>query len=438
MKPLCVVSCPIDTHSGYGARSRDFVKALIEAKGNEWDIKILSQMWGGTPWGYLKNDPQFAGFRSLIIPNLTKQPDIWIQITIPNEFQPVGKFNIGVTAGIETTVCDAPWIEGLNRMDLNLVSSNHSKQVFKDIVFTKVNKQTNQPEGEIKLEKPVEVLLEGLNLDVFYKTQEKTKILNDIQESFCFLFTGGWLHGDVGHDRKNIYNLIETFYKTFKGRGSKPALLLKTQVGSAGILDKEEIYRRIHLIRDKFDYKEDLPNIYVLHGDFTNEELNLINNHPRVKAFISLTKGEGFGRPLLEQAITGKPVIAPNWSGHVDFIKPEYNVLLGGELEDVHKSVVNQWLLKEGKWFSADLKIASMAMKDMYKNYKKYIVNSRKQTQFLKENFSYDVMKNNLSSYLDKINITVNVPLQLPKLKIKGKNDTPSLPKLSLPKLQKV
>jgi len=38
----CVVSCPADTYSGYGARSRDFLKALIEAK-PEWDVKILSQ-----------------------------------------------------------------------------------------------------------------------------------------------------------------------------------------------------------------------------------------------------------------------------------------------------------------------------------------------------------------------------------------------------------
>ena len=126
MKPLCVVSCPIDTFSGYGARSRDFVDALIKTKGEEWDIKIMPQRWGDTPWNYLsQEDP----LRQRFIPGVQQQPDIWMQITVPNEFQPVGRFNIGISAGIESTIFPSEWIEGLNRMNLNLVSSNHSKNV---------------------------------------------------------------------------------------------------------------------------------------------------------------------------------------------------------------------------------------------------------------------------------------------------------------------
>ena len=114
MKPVCVVSCPIDTFSGYGHRSRDFVRSLIDAKSNEWDIKIMPQVWGNTPWGFLEqNDP----LRSLFDNNLTQQPDVWIQITVPNEFQRIGKFNIGVSAGIESTVPPPDFIEGCNRMD---------------------------------------------------------------------------------------------------------------------------------------------------------------------------------------------------------------------------------------------------------------------------------------------------------------------------------
>jgi hypothetical protein len=135
MKPLFVISCPIDTFSGYGARSRDIVKALL--KTNKYDIKIVSQRWGITPFGFLKADnPEHKQIMDCILtqqPN--KQPDIWMQITVPNEFQPVGKFNIGVTAGIETDLCAAQWIEGLNRMNLNLVSSEHAKKVFQQSTF---------------------------------------------------------------------------------------------------------------------------------------------------------------------------------------------------------------------------------------------------------------------------------------------------------------
>ena len=434
MKPVCIVSCPIDTFSGYGHRSRDFVRSLIEAKESDWDIKIAPQQWGNTPWGFLdENDP----LKSHYIQGQTQRPDIWIQITIPNEFQPMGKYNIGVTAGIESTCPPPDFIEGMNRMDLNLVSSTFTKDTFKEIQITQ-NDNKGNPIKEFKLQKPIEVLFEGLDTGVYFKKPNKSGLLNNIDESFCFLFTGHWLPGNFGEDRKDVATLIKTFLETFNRRGSKPALLLKTNKVDYSLLDKEEILKDIRRIRNQFDYKENLPNIYILHGEFTNEELNQINNDPKVKAFVSFTKGEGFGRPLLEQAITGKPVITTNWSGHTDFIKPEYNVLLGGELKNIHKSAANKWLLKEAKWFNVNTETASAAMKGIFKNYKKYIEKSRKQTKWLKENFSQDKMTEILKGYMDNINVTVNVPLQLPKLKKLNKDTKPELPKLKLPKLQKI
>ena len=433
MKPTCVVSCPIDTFSGYGHRSRDFVRSLIEAKGDEWDVKIAPQKWGNTPWGFLeKDDPLKMRF----INGEMQKPDIWIQITIPSEFQKIGSFNIGITAGIESTVPPPSFIQGMNNMDLNLVSSQFTKDTFQQVRFNQNDKQGN-PVGEIKLEKPIEVLFEGLDEGVYFKEPGKSGLLDNIDESFCFLFTGHWLPGSFGEDRKNVATMVKTFLETFKGRGVKPALLLKTNKVDYSLLDKEDILKDIRRIRDQFD-KVDLPNIYILHGEFTNEELNKINNDTKIKAFVSFTKGEGFGRPLLEQAITGKPVITTNWSGHIDFIRPEYNVLLGGELKPIHESAANDWLLKEANWFNVNTEIASKAMKDVYKKYKKYIENSRKQTKFLKENFSQDKMTEALKGYMDQIKITKTMPLQLPKLKKIGGDSKPELPKLKLPKLQKV
>jgi glycosyltransferase involved in cell wall biosynthesis len=433
MKPICIVSCPIDTFSGYGHRSRDFVRALIDAKGDEWDIKIAPQKWGETPWGFLeKEDPLLKRYVS----GNVQQPEIWIQITIPNEFQPMGKFNIGVTAGIESTCPPHDWVEGMNRMDLNLVSSEFSKELFSTTKIVE-NDKNNNPIREIKLEKPIDVTFEGLDTGVYFKEPGKSGLLDNVEESFCFLFTGHWLQGNFGEDRKNVATLIETFLSTFNKRGPKPALLLKTNKIDYSIFDKEEILNNIRKIRDKFENKQNLPNIYILHGEFTNEELNRINNDPKVKAFVSFTKGEGFGRPLLEQAITGKPVITTNWSGHIDFIKKEYNILVGGELKNIHKSAANQWLLEQGQWFNINTEVASKAMKDVYKNYKKYIEHSRKQTKFLKENFSYKAMVNTIKSQMDKVKVTVNVPLNLPKLK-KSTDSSKELPKLKLPKLKKL
>ena len=445
MKPTCVVSCPIDTFSGYGARSRDFVKALIKVKGEEWDIKILPQRWGECPWNYLAdNDPLKQRYIGGVDNN--NRPDIWMQITVPNEFQPIGsQYNIGVSAGIESNIYPGAWIEGSNRMNLNLLSSKHSKDVLDNTQLEKRDKRNNQPAGTVKFNGISEVLFEGVDLNNYYKKPEKSSILDGIKEDFCFLYTGHWLPGKFGEDRKNTGLMLKTFLETFNTPSKKkPALIMKTNQIDYSNLDREDILQKIEAITKMV--KGNLPNIYLLHGEMTEEELNQVNNDPKVKAFLNFTKGEGFGRPLLEQAITGKPVICSGWSGHIDFIKPEYNILIGGELKNVHGSVANDMLLKDSQWFNINTDVASRAMKDVFKNYKKYWENSRKQTQYLKNNYSFDNMCDLLKEYLDKYVGEIkaapkNVPLQIPSLpklqpiKEQKPQELPKL-KLDLPKLK--
>jgi glycosyltransferase involved in cell wall biosynthesis len=416
MKPLCVVSCPIDTFSGYGARSRDFVKALIQLKDSEWDIKIMPQRWGECPWNFLsQDDPLRQRFIGGIEPN--KRPDVWMQITVPNEFQPVGHFNIGISAGIETTIYPGEFIEGNNRMNLNLVSSEHSKQVALATNFEKRDNNTQQVIGQIKVEKPTEVLFEGLDLEKYNKNPQNSGLLKDIPEDFCFLYTGHWLPGDFGEDRKNTGLMIKTFLESFNTPAKqKPALILKTNHINYSLLDREEILKKINDIKNQISGT--LPNIYLIHGEMTDDEMNQLNNDPKIKAFVSFTKGEGYGRPLAEAAITGKPTIVSNWSGHKDFIHPDYNVLIGGELKPVHPSSANQFLLKESHWFNINTDIASRAMKDVFKDYKKYWEKSRKQTQYLKDNWSFDKMVEKLNTLLPKVEAAPQIqPLNLPKLK---------------------
>ena len=114
-KPLAIVSAPIDTYSGYAARARDFIKALIKC--DKYDVKILGQRWGNTRFGYLQ-DHNEVDLAQRMIPKMKTKPKLWIQITVPNEFQPVGEYNIGVTAGIETNLSHPTWVQGCNNMDL--------------------------------------------------------------------------------------------------------------------------------------------------------------------------------------------------------------------------------------------------------------------------------------------------------------------------------
>jgi glycosyltransferase involved in cell wall biosynthesis len=429
MKQYCVISCPIDTYSGYGARARDFVKALYESKKEEYDIEIISQRWGVTPWGYIKDHEQEWGFLESMImkQQMTKQPDVWIQITVPNEFQAVGKFNIGVTAGIETTLCHATWIDGVNRMNLTLTSSEHAKNVFKQSTFEEKNGQ-GQVVRQIKLEKPVEVLFEGVDLNKYFYVAdddldgtELVQALDEIKEDFCYLFVGHWLQGDLGEDRKNVALTIKTFLETFKDKKSKPALILKTSGAGSCIMDRDEMLKKIDAIRNTVSGS--LPNIYLLHGEMDDKDINNLYNHGKVKAMISLTKGEGFGRPLLEFTLSKKPLIVTAWSGHIDYLYMENTCMVGGTLKGVHPSAqVKDMILPESAWFSPDTKQAEFYLKDIFEKYSKYEERAKKQAHQSKTKFSFDEMKKALEAVFNKI--PKSVGLTLPKLKkIEVKND---------------
>jgi glycosyltransferase involved in cell wall biosynthesis len=390
-KPSFVISCPIDTYSGYGARARDIVKAIINT--GRYDVKILPQRWGDTPGNFLQDNKEWDFLIPFITPQLTAQPDIWMQITIPSEFSPQGKYNIGCTAGIESTGCDPSWIDGLNRMDVNWVSSNHSKKVFSEINFEKRDKTTNQPLGVTKLEKPIEVVFEGIDLDIYkhVPNEDITLNLDAIKESFCYLFVGHWMQGALGHDRKNVGLTIKYFFDAFKNQKSAPALILKVSTGRNSYMSREAILDRINII--KSTYKNDtLPNVYILNGGLSDIEMNELYNHPKVKAMVSFTKGEGYGRPLAEFGLSKKPIIASGWSGHLDFLNPQNTVLLPGYLENVDSSAANQWLRKDTQWFQISEKFAVSIYKDVYKNYKKFAEMGKKQGFYVKTNFSYEKM----------------------------------------------
>ncbi len=424
IKKFCVVSCPIATRSGYGARSRDFVRALIAAR-PEWDIQLLSQRWGNTPMDALKEGKDNDLLSRVITSKQDKKPNVWIQITVPNEFQPVGDYNIGVTAGVESTIMPPECLQGMNRMDKVLISSEFGKDVAVKSIYDKKEEKTDKLISKLQMEKPIEVLFEGIDLNIYDNKAPSEpridKVFKDIKEPFCFLFVGHWLKGDFQQDRKNVGGMIRVFLEAFKNKKNPPALVLKTNRGSGSLTDRVYTKKIIEQIKESLDTKR-LPNIYLLNSDLTDKEVNALYNHPKVKAHLSFTRGEGFGRPLLEATISGKPMVVSAWSGHMDFLNPEMVNLIGGSLQKIHPSAADdKFLLKEADWFQIDYSIAGGVMQDMFKNYKKYLEKSRKHRQHTKDKFTWEHMKDLLSDYLkeaDEANVSPQkVELQLPKLK---------------------
>lgn len=405
-----VLSAPVKTLSGYGARSRDFASSLIELG---LDVSIIPTRWGDTPdTGLdLENPKHKLIHERLIGPNLQVKPDVWIQCTIPNEFTPIGNINIGLTAGIETTICKPEWIDGCNRMDLVLVSSEHSKRVFVSTQFEEVDEHQRVLEV-LKLNTPIEVLFEGFDTSIYKRRSCTDPTINSfmkgITEQQAFLFVGHWLQGDLGGDRKDIGMLIHTFYNTFKKKEpqNRPALILKTSHANFSNLELLSIQNKIQTIGKMIQeqgFTGTLPSVYLLHGELSDDEMNSLYNHDKVMAMVSFTKGEGYGRPLGEFTLTGKPVIAPNWSGQIDFLNPEFSWLLPGQITQVHPTAVNDWIMGEGGWFTINYTYASQIMESCFKMYDKFLDKSKKHINITKNNFSMSAMTKKIGEIFDKL-----------------------------------
>ena len=449
MKKFMLICAPVSSRSGYGAHARDLVWSFLQH--DKYEIKILDVRWGDCPRNALKEDsPHDKKILDCILPQpqVDRQPDIYVDIRIPNEFETYGKFNIGITAGVETDAVSGKWIECCNKMDLVIVPSEHSKEGFVKSVYDAVQQApdgSQQKVGELKLEKPMEVLFEGADEEI-YKPLDKDEldiniydlVENIVPEKFAFLFVGQWTAGGYGEDRKDIGTLIKLFYESFANQKKQPALILKTNGATFSILSKEETLQKINSVKQMFPEDVKLPNVYLLHGDFTDDEMNSLYNHPKIKSMVSLTHGEGFGRPLLEATMTGLPVMTTAWSGQLDFLSQDKSMLIGGELQQVPKSM--HWkdiIIPESKWFVVDENSTRGAMKYIIDN--RYEVKNKAKSLMYenREKFTLNKMVEKLDEIIEKYTLSLpsQVQLKLPKLK---KVDSSEPLKIKLPKLKKV
>jgi hypothetical protein len=431
-KPVCILQSPIWTRSGYGDWALTVAKSLLRY--NKFDLMIAPTQWGACSKKNLASEMNDSEGRELLNrimrAPLTKQPELFIQMTIPNEFSTPAKFNIGMTAGIETTVPRAEWIEGLNRMNLNIVTSVHARDVF---AFANYNKKLpNGASEELKVKSPMEVLFWGADTNIYKKTDEKIASLEDslkdIPESFCFLFVGQWTSGNMRADRKGIGYLIKTFLETFANVSNPPALILKTSGAQISVMDKYECIGKINdvtnMVKSSLPNAK-LPNVYLLHGELEDCEMNALYNHAKVKVHVSFTHGEGFGHPLLLSTMSGKPLLASKWSGHLDFLNPKFTKYFEGTLAPIPDEAVNDWFVKDARWFDVDQNAAGQKMKYYFTNYEGKIKEDAEELR--KENaekFSLPSMDKVFHAMLDKY---------VPQFPSEETIKLPTLKKLNLP-----
>jgi len=427
-KPVLVFQGPSFTRSGYGDHSRDLLRAL--RKLDKYDIKIVPLRWGNTPQNQANPETEFGRWMlERVITSLPQKPDVFVQVSVANEFQPRGHYNIGVTAGVETTIIPKDFVDGANRMDLIIVPSKFTRDVMVSTVYQEKNKQTDQVIGEHKIVKPVEVLFEGVNEEIFGKSESVMSELDKLETQFNFLIVGHWLKGDLGQDRKDIGMSIKTIATVFQylPKDKRPGIVIKTSQAGFSLTDREIIRERINAVLSPLGDKV-IP-VHLVHGDLSEGEMSALYHHPKIKAMVSFTKGEGYGRPLAEFALTGKPIIVSKWSGLVDFLPEENTVYLDGTLNHVHPSSADQFLMKEAKWFGVNYSDAANKLFDVFNNYSQHLKRSAGLRGNILNKFTMEGMIKRMGEIIESYvkEQPKMMPLNLPKLN-----------KIELPKLNKI
>jgi len=326
---------PALTQSGYGVHSRQVAKWLLSR--SDIDVKFLLTPWGDTPW-ILDRDKD-GGLVSKIMERTVSpeyKADVSIQLQLPNEWDPnLCKINIGITAAVETDVANPAWVSSCNKMSCVVVPSLHALSSLKNTA---------------ELQTPSYVIPESFPEEIL--TSKKEIDLSTVDTTFNFLLFGQMTGNNPFNDRKNLLFTIKWICETFS-KDEDVGIVIKTNAGRNTLIDRNIVLRNLEGLLKEVR-KTKFPKFYLLHGDMNDEDVSAIYKHPKIKALVSLTRGEGYGLPLLEAAAAGLPVIATGWSGHMDFMNHVKFINIDYELKQIHSSRVDEKIfVKNAKWAEA-------------------------------------------------------------------------------------
>lgn len=387
-----IISGPLLSRSGYGEMARFAFRSLKNKQ--DIDLYLLPTSWGNTGWLFENNEERKEIDQCILktqtfFQQTNNQPqfDISIQISIPNEWKKLAARNIGYTAGIETNFISPAWFEPSQMMDKIIVISEHSKAAFVNTVFA------NQQNQQFKVTTPVDVV------HLPYRNLIKKEIELNLKYDFNFLAVCQW------GPRKNLDQTLIGFLEEF--RNEEVGLVLKINTANDSIMDKEHTLKRLNNLLN--NYKNRKCSITFLHGHLPDEQMLSLYTHPKIKAIVSTTHGEGYGLPLMEAAANSLPVLATDWSGHTDFLyineDNDSKRMFGKidyELKPIAPEHVWKGVLEAGtSWAYPKMSSYKEKLRDCYKDYGRYKSQAKKLSPYVKEKMNESKLFNLFYSIID-------------------------------------
>lgn len=377
---------PVLTQSGYGVHSRQVARWLINlAEQGKIKLSIQSVPWGDTTWLLDRSDLDglVGKLMDYSTGNLPKQ-DVSFQVILPNEWDSnLANYNVGMTAAIETDKCNPAWLNDLNRVSEVIVPSLHAKKSF-----TNTGNVTNN----------VTVIPESFPDDL----RKDSKDVFDFETDFNLLVFGQLTSPNPADDRKNLVKTLKVIIETFKGK-EDVGIILKSNAGRSTILDYKNMQGLVTQTLKSLGH-DGTPKVYLLHGHLSDSDLRSLYCHEKVKGLVSLTRGEGFGLPMLEASACGVPIVATKWSAHTEYLTGDSYLKVKYNLEKINKSRVDGSLFVEDmRWAEADEKSAVECLEKLYKYYDVYKKRAVQHQGFIVENYSFDAISKKYSEHFKEL-----------------------------------
>tara|TARA_R100000995_G_C3484474_1_gene126290 strand:+ start:556 stop:1839 length:1284 start_codon:yes stop_codon:yes gene_type:complete len=402
-----LVRGPALTRTGYGEHCRFVLRVLREIKG--LDIYLLPVNWGKSSWIWENSEERDWMDKIIKKTALYSQErgqyDMSVQVTIPNEWQKMAPINIGVTAGIETTKVAPIWLQKCNEMDRVVTISQHSKAGLVNTIYEAIDRNTNQP-LILKCAKKVDIVHYPVKEDILNNLTSDLDL--DLNTKFNFLTVAQW------GPRKNLGSTVKWFVEEFIDN-PEVGLVVKTFVRGGSILDKNAVTQELEKLLSRPQYKDRECKVYLLHGDLTDEEMHCLYSHKSINALISLTHGEGFGLPLFEAAYCGLPVLATDWSGHLDFLYKPTKDKKGREKNKPHFARIDYdlqpvppdavWdgvIQKDSMWAYPQQGSCKIKLREVYKDYGRFKSQAKKLQDWILEEFNSEKQINKFKEIIDE------------------------------------
>ena len=379
-----IIRAPLLSVTGYGVHARQIFSWALSKK---WDVYASIVPWGICTY-YL--DPEaLDGLIGEVMGRSSpvQDPDLSFQVQLPDEWDPaLARVNIGVTAGVETNLCSQVWVEACKKMHMVIVPSTFTKKTFVD---------SGVPEHKIAVIPEAHSCSDEISL----KLDDK---LSDLPTSFNFLMFGQVTGNNPENDRKNTFYAMKWLAELFKD-DEDVGIIMKTNLGRFTTADRERSMVMFKQLISEIK-KGPYPRFYLAHGMLDNTEISTLYKNKNVKALLAPTRGEGWGLPILDAAVTGLPVIATDYSGHLDFLKYIKFLSLDYDMVPIHPSRHDGRVFIEGTAW-ADVKEESF--KTRVKKFR--TANSLPEkwaqagSEILKEKFSLAAIKKQYDAFMERI-----------------------------------